>query len=158
MMTDNEGVNCSTFPFTTGPTGMGTCKCVRNYYWDQNIFACRPNCSQIPYANGSGMTFSYCQCSKGFFWNGGNCQRNCSAIAGAWVNTDVLNCSCLPSIYFYTWNGSACVGFDESDPNNTQKTCEGISNSPGTSNNESGCNCNQGFTWNPMAKYCERDC
>jgi hypothetical protein len=114
------------------------------------VFGCVPNCSQITNSISMGITIRSCACENGFFWNGGNCQRNCSAIAGARRNTDVLNCSCMLGKNL-TWNGRICLGFTE--PTN----CSNISWTNGTNTNGS-CYCISNFYWDNTLKLCRANC
>jgi hypothetical protein len=149
----NYGVDCGTFPFATGPTGEGSCNCREFYSWDERIFACVPNCSRMPFTDGWGMRFDDCGCQPGFFWNGAACQRNCSAVANAWSNTDILNCSCRQAFYYYAWNGSACVG-----PNETAPDCSRMSGSTGVQLEDGSCECASLWFWDSSVRLCQISC
>ena len=103
------------------------CKCIENYYWNEN--ACIPSpcnsdsCSKIENATGECIVINpneySCKCGNGYFWNGEECTSmpECSKKSGnpckdsstglVWSSmqyTSLYNASCKNEGGFYNWH------------------------------------------------------
>ena len=103
------------------------CKCIENYYWNEN--ACIPSpcksdsCSKIENATGECIVINQnqysCSCKNGYFWNGEECTSmpECSKKSGnpckdsstglIWSSmqlTSLYNASCKNEGGFYDWH------------------------------------------------------
>lgn len=58
-----------------------TCTCVSKYIWDQANTACKIDCPNTEFSNGTNNGSDACHCKVNYTWNGSSCILNCSNIS-----------------------------------------------------------------------------